>query len=788
MANDIYIITPTDGNLSREFNVSPYTTNGALSPTSDILDSSAVSINSSLLFHGKGSDKYGERIQENFYHLLENFSGYNEPRFPVQGQLWYDNSDNTLKIFKSTSLDVFDIDGGNLIVKLNGNPDSRYFQMVKDAIKLRFSNGLKFNIFTSSTYDSIDTYIALSCIDTPITYTPPVGLDLRHFLSVTLNTLSNIPLPTSPGVTPILSHIGLWVPVFNTETDTLETALSSTLTIDDSNIYGMIDHLNVGENRIINVADAEGPLDAVNKQYLTTQYLPLSGGQITGSLIIDNSLTVHGLTTFNDTINVVGSTILLDSSSRITGLQDPGSLNPLDAMNLQYANNNYLNKLVNDTVSGTLSLTGQPGQNGVPGTIDLNHASTVGYVNDTMSALGGGPTIIGDLLDVTLTSPNINDILEYNGSQWVNVPNIGSTFNPADFISTTTGGLISATGILSLDGQPGQNGNSGLTLSNEAATIGYVDTSINDQFTSVLPNGDIYVVAGTYNGVTDVLSLQRTGSQPDVLINGIGASITSTSVDSTLVPHEIIPVQEDDGDFLESYVADTTNYPNINVALALEYISKGLKNVQRKNGSATIVSDGRSTPYDLDAFSNERYIAGFNSLQIYINGLKQIASTRGYIELFRSLTPDIYPGGATGLANDPTVYTFNISVDGGANQLISITGSNAQRFAELKIEINSQITGARSFIQEGGLTFISNSSGNTSSIAISDVNLFSSLSGGVSFDPAVTGVNFDYEEYGEYGYNDNTLIQFTSVIPSGNLMEFVIMTTGGATDNFGYEL
>jgi len=788
MANDIYIITPTDGNLSREFNVSPYSTNGTVSPTSSVLDSSAVAVNTSLLFHGKGSDEYGERFQENFYHLLESFSGYNEPQFPVQGQMWFDNSDNTLKIFKAPALDIFDIDGGSLVIKLNGNPDSRYFQMVKDAIKLRFSGGFKFNIFTASTYNVIDTYIANSCVDTPITYTVPGGADLRHFLSLTLNTVSNILLPTSPGITPILSQIGLWIPVYKTSTDILETALGATLTAADSNIYAQLNHLNVAENRIINVADPIDPLDAVNKQFTAGQYLPLIGGTISGNLIVGGTLTVQGSTTFNDTINVVNSTILLDSGSRITGLVDPGSLNPLDAMNLQYADANYLNKLVADTVSGILTLSAQPGQNAIPGIPDPTHASTVGYVNDTITALGSGPTTLDGLLDVTLIAPAINEIMEYDGSQWVNVPNTGAGFVATDFISTLTGGTVSGAGILKLDGQPGQNGNAGSPFSNEAVTVGHLNTTINDQFTSVLPNGDIYVVAGSYNGPGDILSLQRTGGQPDVLINGIGASITATTVDSTLVPHTIVPVLADLGDFLESAVADTTNWPDINVALSLEALSKSAKNIQRKNGSAIFTSDGRAGPYDLDAFSNERYLGGYNSLQIYINGLKQIASTRAYIDLFRTTLNDIYPSVATGLADDPTVYTFNINVDGGGNQLISVTGSDAQIYATLKIEINDQLSNARCVIHEGGLSFITDSSGSSSTITVSDVNLFSTLSGTAVFDPTVPGVNYDYEEVGPYGYNDNTVVQFTSVIPNGNIMEFVILTVGGSANNFGYEV
>jgi hypothetical protein len=38
---------------------------------------------------GRGVDNYGERIAENFAHLLENFARNTQPVNPVLGQLWF---------------------------------------------------------------------------------------------------------------------------------------------------------------------------------------------------------------------------------------------------------------------------------------------------------------------------------------------------------------------------------------------------------------------------------------------------------------------------------------------------------------------------------------------------------------------------------------------------------------------------------------------------------------------------------------------------------------------------
>jgi len=50
---------------------------------------------------GKNFVGYGQLMNENFIHLLENFSNANPPVNPLVGQLWYDSGKKSLKIFGS---------------------------------------------------------------------------------------------------------------------------------------------------------------------------------------------------------------------------------------------------------------------------------------------------------------------------------------------------------------------------------------------------------------------------------------------------------------------------------------------------------------------------------------------------------------------------------------------------------------------------------------------------------------------------------------------------------------
>jgi len=57
----------------------------------------------SLTLIGKNFAGYGEVLNENFVHLLENFADTNAPTTPLKGQLWYDSSTNTLKYRNATT-------------------------------------------------------------------------------------------------------------------------------------------------------------------------------------------------------------------------------------------------------------------------------------------------------------------------------------------------------------------------------------------------------------------------------------------------------------------------------------------------------------------------------------------------------------------------------------------------------------------------------------------------------------------------------------------------------------
>ena len=69
-----------------------------------VVEDGTLNQTTSLKYPGRQRTDYGSAINENFLHLLENFANSSAPSSPVEGQLWYDNTDGVdqLKIYDGT--------------------------------------------------------------------------------------------------------------------------------------------------------------------------------------------------------------------------------------------------------------------------------------------------------------------------------------------------------------------------------------------------------------------------------------------------------------------------------------------------------------------------------------------------------------------------------------------------------------------------------------------------------------------------------------------------------------
>jgi hypothetical protein len=69
----------------------------------EIADQTVDTTTTSLSLIGRGAPQYGQAIAEDFVHLLENFAAPTAPGNPMVGQLWYDTTNQVMKVYNGTT-------------------------------------------------------------------------------------------------------------------------------------------------------------------------------------------------------------------------------------------------------------------------------------------------------------------------------------------------------------------------------------------------------------------------------------------------------------------------------------------------------------------------------------------------------------------------------------------------------------------------------------------------------------------------------------------------------------
>ena len=68
-----------------------------------VIPDGTVNTSSSMVLVGKNYAGYGEFLDENFIHLLENSSNSTAPSAPLTGQLWFDSTSKVIKVYNGTT-------------------------------------------------------------------------------------------------------------------------------------------------------------------------------------------------------------------------------------------------------------------------------------------------------------------------------------------------------------------------------------------------------------------------------------------------------------------------------------------------------------------------------------------------------------------------------------------------------------------------------------------------------------------------------------------------------------
>ena len=71
-----------------------------------VIPDGTVNTSSSMVLVGKNYAGYGEFLDENFIHLLENSSNSTAPSAPLTGQLWWDSTNTVMKVYNGSAWKV----------------------------------------------------------------------------------------------------------------------------------------------------------------------------------------------------------------------------------------------------------------------------------------------------------------------------------------------------------------------------------------------------------------------------------------------------------------------------------------------------------------------------------------------------------------------------------------------------------------------------------------------------------------------------------------------------------
>jgi len=95
-----------------------------------------INTSSSMILVGKNYAGYGEFFDENFIHLLESGSNTTAPSAPLTGQLWWDKTNNVMKVYNGTTFKVISASTASASAPSSNVAGDLWFDTVNQQLKV----------------------------------------------------------------------------------------------------------------------------------------------------------------------------------------------------------------------------------------------------------------------------------------------------------------------------------------------------------------------------------------------------------------------------------------------------------------------------------------------------------------------------------------------------------------------------------------------------------------------------------------------------------------------------
>ena len=394
-----------------------------------------INTDSSMTLVGKNYAGYGEFLDENFIHRLENGSNNTAPIAPLVGQLWWDKTNNVMKVWNGTTFKTISAATAGSTQPLNNIAGDLWFNTT--AQQLFVWNGATFLLVgpTASAAQGTSGAVVATVLDTSNDpHTIVEFFTLNNIVAILSQDATFTPATPITGFTQISPGLQLSSAVTSalfrgtaTDTQLLDSLDSSQFVRSD------IAAATSGTLAVQNDAGVSVGVDSDAELQVITGNSEVILRNTTANANVSLRANVSGTDTRVLSIN--GSTAAIAIGAPLSGIGNITA--PTFVGNIQ---GNVIGNIVG-TISGTIPASGSNTQ------IQFNNAGLLGasaaFTFDAAANLLsiGGNLVLGNLLTGTLGSVSTSAIAKAPGSS-TGQGNIGSatntwnTIHASNFIGT----------------------------------------------------------------------------------------------------------------------------------------------------------------------------------------------------------------------------------------------------------------------------------------------------------------------------------------------------------------
>ncbi len=526
-----------------------------------VADGQIDALSTDLTLIGKNYSGFGEAFNENLIKLLENFSSTSAPIHPIRGQIWFDTSENKLKVYNGS--DFIPVSSATIS---NTQPETLsigdlWFDDV--GAQLYFYDGTT-PILIGPAYSTTQGLSGLkveSILDTlnqtrVITYLYNNGILLGIFAKDSFTPKIEI-IGFSGSIEPGFNAgtlSGLKFNVTCTNSEQLGGAVATTyVRTDTSNaINGQLrvttdDGVVIGSAGQMNLRVTSGDIEVSN--YATDKKLILKvrkGIDQESAVVIDGAnRTVDFYPGFTDSIVTTGGDLVVTGNLTVEG-----TTTTINTTDVTIEDKNIIVANVSSPTNITADGAGLTIKGTTDKTIAYSQADNWLDISETLNLASGKALYIGDtkVIDGNSLGSAITSIPGVTSFGTQNVVNVGPGVPPVTEmrlenhrISTVSSNYDielepDGSGNVALIGSPKITGMADPTSAQDAATKEYVDNTIELRtlaFSMDLSDGksNTYIIANVLNNLAPVADF-RNGTVARILCTLISPSSTSLDINS----------------------------------------------------------------------------------------------------------------------------------------------------------------------------------------------------------------------------------------------------------------